>query len=69
MVCQILNNLLNRKQVHYVNTIISWWQQVCGIKKKRMKLFFENSNNFDMSSVFIMVDVWSSGWERESCKQ
>jgi hypothetical protein len=38
-------------------------------KEKRMKLFFEISNNFDMSSVLIMVDVWSSGWERESCKQ
>jgi len=37
MVCQILGNLLNRKQVHYVNIIISWWEQVCGIKKKGWK--------------------------------
>jgi hypothetical protein len=37
MVCQILHNLLNKKQVHYVNTIISWWEQVCGIKKKGSK--------------------------------
>jgi hypothetical protein len=37
MVCQILGNLLNTKQVHYVNFIISWWEHVCGIKKKGWK--------------------------------
>jgi hypothetical protein len=41
MVCQMLGNLLNRKQVHYVNIIISWWEKVCGIKKKGWKNYWK----------------------------
>jgi len=37
-------------------------------KEERMKKFIENSNNFYMFSLLMMVDIWSSGWERESCK-
>ncbi len=38
-------------------------------EEERMKKIIENSNNFDMSSLLMMVDVWFNGWERESCKQ